>query len=293
MPWKTAPKACGLRALWLCVVFRGALLSATNVVQLTAAEGASSFDGSVANVVEEIIDQLGTVPGSAAVKQYNASGAARLEDAVGGRSEAELSQERIANVQKALGGLTERQAQSLLELLQEYVDTNREILERLDSLETKHRDELRSLEESGDESVLELLGEAARKLVLHRFAQPTDPQCRFNFRKLACEPFCHCRFEPRIGDHSPTHSCRLKNGGQGNESTYLDVDSSDFSAEDLPSCPAGEEPLDVNVRLGLLMKKLLRFLRNNVWHRIKAQVSKLKAQMSKVNARISRIDWML
>lgn len=63
-------------------------------------------------------------------------------------------------------------------------------------------------DEFDDRTLLDTFGEAAKQYLTQNVIPPTDPQCKWDWRSVRCEPFCECAFSPKRGDYHLGRSCR-------------------------------------------------------------------------------------
>ena len=224
----------------LCVAFVCALSIA---VPSSQQDLAPSLEGSVIDIegdhtslLEELMIKLGW---------EERLGDVRLVDSSEGR--------------EMLAGIDDQTAEELVNLLREYVSTNREILHRMDHMEESVEGKGTEGDAAVDKSVLELLGEAVRNAFLERLATSTDPECDWNYAMFSCSPYCHCKLRPRLGDLSLGRACRLRREEELPKEVW-NVSSSKDLAE-LPSCdPAGSPPV-LGERVRIAVAKGFRLFR--------------------------------
>mmetsp|Transcript_10044 Transcript_10044/g.29740 ORF Transcript_10044/g.29740 Transcript_10044/m.29740 type:complete len:105 (+) Transcript_10044:4546-4860(+) len=92
---------------------------------------------------------------------------------------------------------------------------------------------------------------------------------------MACAPYCHCRLRPRLGDHSPTHACRLTDEAAEQFAAEADfaaaaaglpvAEGNATSLLPLPTCPDDGAPAHIKVRARRLLQRLAGFLRTHLW----------------------------
>lgn len=63
--------------------------------------------------------------------------------------------------------------------------------------------------EFDDRTLLDTFGEAAKQYLTQKVIPPTDPECKWDWRSVRCEPFCQCAFSPKKGDYHLGRACRL------------------------------------------------------------------------------------
>ena len=63
--------------------------------------------------------------------------------------------------------------------------------------------------EFDDRTLLDTFGEAAKQYLTQKVIPETDPECKWDWRTVRCEPFCQCAFSPKRGDYHLGRSCRL------------------------------------------------------------------------------------
>jgi hypothetical protein len=64
-------------------------------------------------------------------------------------------------------------------------------------------------DEFDNRTLLDTFGEAAKQYLTQRVIPKTDPECKWDWRSVRCEPFCQCAFAPNRGDYHLGRSCRL------------------------------------------------------------------------------------
>lgn len=79
-----------------------------------------------------------------------------------------------------------------------------------------------------DRTLLDIFGESAKQYLTQKVIPPTDVECRWDWRSVRCEPYCHCDFLPQWGDYHLGRSCRLVSSRlnqeqQGDNSSCEDI----------------------------------------------------------------------
>ena len=73
------------------------------------------------------------------------------------------------------------------------------------------RDDVDSGDEYDDErTLLDTFGEVAKEYLTQKIIPETDPECKWDWRFVRCEPFCECDFRLKRGDYHLGRSCRMK-----------------------------------------------------------------------------------
>ena len=91
-------------------------------------------------------------------------------------------------------------------------------------------------EEEDDRTLLDIFGESAKQYLTQKVIPPTDAECRWDWRSVRCEPYCHCSFLPQRGDYHLGRSCRLKPRRHPHENEIDDYNN-DNTCEDIPPNP--------------------------------------------------------
>lgn len=65
------------------------------------------------------------------------------------------------------------------------------------------------VDEHDDRTLLDTFGEATKQFLTTRVIPETNPECRWDWRFVRCEPYCECGFLPQVGDYHLGRACRI------------------------------------------------------------------------------------
>jgi hypothetical protein len=65
-------------------------------------------------------------------------------------------------------------------------------------------------DEYDERTLLDTFGEAAKHFLTQKVIPETNPECKWDWRYVRCEPFCFCDFSPKRGDFHLGRCCRRR-----------------------------------------------------------------------------------